>query len=777
MKKDIYDVLKERVLILDGAYGTEFMKVCNLKGRPPEILNLEAPEVVERLQRSYVEAGADILLTNTFGATPAKLKKSGLEDEFENIVRAAVRIAKKVSEGRVFVFGDIGPTGELPYPIGKRDYDFFYNNFYKQAKLLIEEGVDGIILETFSDILELKSAIRAVRDISNEIFLIAHLTFDEKGRTLTGTTPEIFSAVLQDYNVDALGINCTLGPEEMLPVFQDLASRTGKFLSVEPNAGMPVVKEGKTVYPVSADEFAYYAESYWESGANIIGGCCGTTPEHIKKLKRVIGDRKPLERSPKKLISVTSAATFVDFSGFVVIGERINPAGRKKLRQALENGFTDIVFEEARVQLEKGADLLDVNFGVEQFVSDDTVRKTVMGISYSLSSPLSIDVQTQEKLVVAMKNYPGRPILNSIKVSQEDIYKIEILKRYGGMVVLLAMGDNLPKDFKDRVKAFEKGVRLLEDYGIDRERIIVDPVVIPAGAGGDVRAVLDMIKHLSELGFLTTMGVSNVSFGLPNRSYYNTALLVMALQNGLTSAIVNPLDEKLMGVLNASLVILRMKELPKKRVDTSDELTRLLLKGDSETLLTKVKEFLIQEKNALDVVEKYLKPAMEKIGVLYEKGKIFLPQLILASQTAKVAFDYLSEKLSTESGNNNKKVVIATVKGDIHDIGKNIVSAVMRSYGYEVIDLGHDVPAERIVEVVKREKPIVVALSAMMTTTAPRISEVVRKLKEEGLNVPVLVGGASLNERFAKELGAHYYASNPTEGVSFLKKLEGRRDA
>ena len=771
-KRDaISKVLRERVLLLDGAYGTELMKRAGLKDVPPEILNVERPDVVESLHRDYVEAGSDVIITNTFGATPAKLAEYGLEEKFEEIVRNAVRAAKRAAKEKAFVFGDAGPTGKLPFPVGDKPFDFFYENYRKLFQIMVEEGVDGLILETFSDIAELKAAVIAARDVSKDVFLVAHLTFDENGRTLTGTDPLNFVLTFEDLDVDALGINCTLGPEELLPIFQELSKYTDKFLTVEPNAGMPIVEHGETIYPVGPVEFAVHVDSYWEAGANIIGGCCGTTPEHIRRMRRQLGKRAPVEREKKRFFAISSPTTVVNFEGFVVIGERINPAGRKKLRRAMEEGDLDYVVTDGRKQKEAGAQVLDVNFGIEQLVKEDFMERVMYSLAYSVGTPISIDVQTVSILERLVRSYPGRPLINSFRPVDEEMEKMVILKKYGGMVVLLAMEEEVPESYEDRLKAFKKGVEILHQNGIEKERILVDPIVLAMGAGGNPKDTLDFIEFLSKEGYRTTLGLSNLSFGLPDRSFYNASFLALAVEKGLTSAIMNPLDEVVMKTLRSTLVVLGIEELPKAKVEERDEIVETILKGESEKLLQMTKDFLSTLGNPLEVVEKYLRPAMEKIGDMYDKGKIFLPQLILAAQTAKPSFEYL-ESLMKAKGRSGKKVIIATVKGDVHDIGKNIVAAVMKSSGYDVLDLGKDVPSEEIVKRAEEEKPLVIALSAMMTTTAPRISEVVKMLREKGLDIPVLVGGASLNEKLARELGADFYAKDASQGVKVLKEIE-----
>jgi len=765
-RSDVVRMLEERVLLLDGAYGTEFMK----RGyeEVPELLNLKAPNVVYEVHRSYVESGADIILTNTFGATPMKLKKHGLDVDLERIVRSAVQIARKAADDRL-VFGDLGPTGELPYPLGTATFDDYYENFKETARIMVEEGVDGIILETFSDLLELKAAVLAVRDVSKDVFLVAQMTFDEKGRSLTGTDPLTFAVTFEDLDVDALGINCSLGPDEMVPIFQELSQHTEKFLVVEPNAGRPIVVDGKTVYPLTPEVFSVHIDTFYESGVNVFGGCCGTTPEHIRLFRKVMGERRPLKRKRRKLFAVTSPSKIVRFDHFVVIGERINPSGRKKLWEKMLEKDEKVIVEEGKQQVERGAEVLDVNFGIESMVDTGYVKRVVQSLPYVVGVPLSLDVQDLRLAEEALRVYPGRPLFNSSKVEEKELeQKVGLLKRYGGVLVVLLMGKDVPKTFEERKEYLERALNILKTLGFE-DRVIFDPGVLPLGADGRPLEVLKTVRHISERGFLTTLGLSNLSFGLPNRTYLNSAFLVLALNEGLSSAIANPLDEILMNTLRSALVLLGRGELPRVEVK-GDEIVEVIVSGNEEKLKKIVEDFL-KEKDPLSVVEEVLRPAMERVGKMYDEGKIFLPQLILAAQTVKPIFDRLSDLLpKSETG---EAFVIATVKGDVHDIGKNIVASVIRSNGYRVVDLGKDVDTSVIVETVEKEKPIALGLSAMMTTTVVRIREVVDELRRRNLTVPVIVGGASLNEKLAKELGADFYAKNASEAVRILKELKG----
>jgi 5-methyltetrahydrofolate--homocysteine methyltransferase len=765
-RKEFAKILKERVLILDGAYGTEFM-MRGFKQSPEEIL-LTHPEAIKKLHEDYVKAGANALLTSTFGANPIKLSKIGLESHHDEIVKNAVKIAKSVSKGTL-IFGDIGPTGDLPYPLGERTFDEYYESFKKTAEALLNENVDAIILETFTDILELKAAYFAVRDLSNEIFLIAHLTFDENGRTLTGTDPMNFAVTFDDLDVDAIGMNCSLAPEEMLPIFEELSKYSHKFLTVEPDAGKPILRGEKIEYPIGPDEFAIHVDSYWEAGANIVGSCCGSNPLHTSKISKIIGRRSPVEKDEKHLFAISSPSSVVDFDQFVIIGERLNPAGKKKLTEAMKDENVEYILDLAREQIEKGANTLDLNFGVEQSISKDFMAKVVSAITYKTGAPLSLDIQTPELLESVMKRYAGRPLINSARaVDDEFLKRANLIKKYGGLLIVLSMGEHVPESFEERKLSITHILHLLETIDLPKDRILFDPIVLAIGAGADARETIKTISYLESLGLKSSFGLSNVSFGMPDRSYINGAFLTMAILNGLSSAIMNPLDDTVMGNLKASLLLTKRSRISMSKVQGS-ELLNFVLTGATEKLLSSVNEFLKTEE-PVSVIENHLKPVMDEVGDLYGSGKIFLPQLILAAQTAQKAFEKVQALIP--SGGDYGKFVIATVKGDVHDIGKNIVATIVKSAGYKVLDLGRDVPSEKIVDVVEKEQPIVVGLSAMMTTTAPRIKEVVDEIRKRHIKIPVIVGGASLNESLAKELGADFYAKSATDAIKYLKQME-----
>jgi len=778
-REEINSILEEKVLVLDGAYGSEFIKRGFEGTMPPEVLNISKPKLVRIVHEDYIKAGAEAVITNTLGATRHKLEQYGIND-YEEIIRSAVRIAKEASGGRVLVLGDIGPTGELPYPVGNRDFDFFFSEYRRTAEIMLDEGVDGIILETFSDILDLKAAVLAVRDLSNEVFLVAQLTFEETGRTLTGTDPANFALTFNDLDVDALGINCTLGPQEMYPLFRELSEHTGKFLSVEPNAGMPILQAGVTRYPVGPRDFSRHIESYLGCGANIIGGCCGTSPEHIKNMKAIQGTRSsssPIRSRERKgsPVSISSPLAIVDFDEFVVIGERINPSGRKKLKRAMEREDLDYVLNEARRQVDAGATVLDVNFGIESTISPGFMEKVVLMLSYNVGVPLSLDVQTPELLGRLMRVYPGRPLVNSSRSLKKDLDpRAELLTRYGGVLIILSMERDVPKGFTERKKCIDWGVARIRELGLSGDRIMFDPIVLAMGAGGNPLEILRTISYLSDLGLKSTCGLSNLSFGLPDKEHLNAAFLALSLEKGLTSAIMNALDPVQMGILRSTLMLLGKKDLPCGQTEGESALVKIMLSGGKDELLGLVKKSL-GSMEPLQIVEELLKPGMERVGEMYSSGSVFLPQLILAAQTVKPAFSFV-EGLLTEGTREKEKFVIATVSGDVHDIGKNIVAAIIRSSGFDVVDLGKDVSADEIVEAVKTNEPLALGLSAMMTTTIPRIKDVVEGLHHEGIEIAVIAGGASLNERVTLELGADFYAKDAMGGLAILKELKENRN-
>ena len=769
------NLLSERVMFLDGAYGTELFKRGYIKGREPiELLNVKKPDVVLELQRDYVNAGVDFLLTNTFSANRHKLMKLGYEEYFEEVNRSAVRIAKKAtveSPKQVYILGDVSSVGDMVEPLGELKSKYVYNIFREQITLLVESGVDGIIIETMSDLKELKLAYLAARDVSKEIPLIVSMTFEENGVAVTGTNLEIYVSLFNDLDVDAIGINCTLTPEKMLNLVKKLSIFSSKPIVVEPNAGKPILSDdGKLTYRTKPEEFAVYIEDYVELGANIVGGCCGTGPEHIEYMVKHIGVKKPKQRKIEELDVLSSRVHMVGIKPFFVVGERINASAKKKLHGQIKEGRYESVIKLAKEQEQEGAQVLDINFGIESVLTDEHFKNAVVELDRNVSIPLSLDIQFNEFLETALFEYPGRSLINSSKAIKDELdKKIHLLKRYGGLLVVLAMGKEIPKTAKERFELAKEAVEYLEHSGINRSRVFVDPIVLPVGANQDYNVTLETISMLSKEGIRTIIGLSNFSFGMPNREELNASLLSLAMHFGLSAAILNTSEQTTMSILRGMKRILKKESIGISEEASGNELVRLLLSGNSTGALSYVLSFL-DTLTPVEIIQSVLSRAMEEIGNLYSETKIYLPHLILASETAKPIFSKLLSMVSDKESTKLGRIILATVEGDIHDIGKKIVGTILESAGFEVIDIGKDVPADVILEKTKELNPDIVGLSAMMTTTIMQVGYVVKTLRENDINVPVISGGASMNEELAKRFGT-YYAKDAQEAVKLCKWL------
>ncbi|MEJ5228821.1 MAG: homocysteine S-methyltransferase family protein [Pseudothermotoga sp.] len=766
MRRDEFrKLLNERVIFLDGAYGTEFFK-RGFRG-VIELLNITAPETVRDLQKDYIKAGANILLTNTFSANRLKLRAHGAEDDFERINHKAVEIARSVC-GNQLVFGDISSTGNLVKPLGPIDFDEAYEIFKEQASVLIDAGVDGIIIETMIDLKELKAAILAVRDLSTEIPLIAHMTFEEDGKSVTGTSVEIFATLMNDLDVDVVGINCTLEPKQMLSVFSRLAKYCKKPLSVEPNAGKPFLENGKVVYRTKPEEFAVYIADFVELGANIVGGCCGTGPEHIQIMTKYIGEQRPRKREIISTQYLSTRTILKPIDTFLVIGERINASGRKKLQASIQQMDFSSVITLAHEQEQEGCTAIDVNLGIEKLLNEDHFGKVIIELDKHSCLPVSFDVQNLNFLEIAMKEYVGRGLINSA-FSRRDhlIERINLMKKYGGVLIVLAMENDIPKTAQERFKVILKAVKILEENDVDLERVYFDPLVLPVGAKNDYHVTLETIKLISQAGLKSSIGLSNLSFGMPNRENINAAFLALAVENGLNAAILNSKENITMGVLQGALA-LKGKELVKTDETIEDPLLGYIIKGQKELLMNAVQEFL-KSYAPLYVSQQILGKVMEQIGILYATGKIYLPHLVLAAETVQPAFDHLNDLLK-DSQVKEGKVLLATVQGDIHDIGKKIVATVLRSGGFEVYDVGKDISAQTILQECKNYKPDIVGLSAMMTTTVGQVKEVADLLRSQGVNVFLIAGGASMNQQLADQFGV-FYAKDAVQALELCKRL------
>ncbi|WP_232218159.1 MULTISPECIES: homocysteine S-methyltransferase family protein [unclassified Thermosipho (in: thermotogales)] len=763
-RNSFLELLNQRVLFLDGAYGTEFFKK-GFKG-PVEILNIVSQEKIYDLQKSYVEAGVDFLLTNTFSANRFKLKSLGVRYDLRDINHSAVKIAKKAAGDNVYVLGDISSTGVLIEPFGKTTFDEVYSVFKEQGEILLNSGVDGFIIETMTDLKELKAAVFALRDLSNDVPIIAQMSFEENGVSITGTSVEIFATLLNDLDVDVIGVNCTLDPVKLLFVFKKLASFSQKPLSVEPNAGKPKLKNKELIYQVTPGEFARYMVEFVEFGANIVGGCCGTSPEHIRYMINFVGRKSPKKRRMVLSQYISNRTRLRKVSPFLVIGEKINAFGRKKFQENIKVKNFERVVKLARLQEQDGAHVLDVNLGIEKLLSRDHFKKVVLVLDKIGALPLSLDIQEFEFMKVALKEYVGRPIVNSAKADLESLDKaIYLLKRYGGMLILLAMKDKIPQSAEERFNISLEAISYLEKNGIPKERIFVDPLVLPLSTGNNPNITLKTIKLLAKRGILTSIGLSNLSFGILKREAVNSAFLSLAMEKGLNAAILNTSESCTMNVVYGNL-FLRGIKLEKLEIK-EDPIVEMILKNDEEGLRKEIDK-LLKTYTPFQIMQDILSKAITRIGDLYSNGKIFLPQFMISMETIVPIFDYLNSLIPNEE--KGKTVLLATVEGDVHDIGKKIVKVVLKSVGFHVIDLGENVPSDVILKKVKEYTPDILGLSTMMTTTIKKIKEVKELLEKEKINIPIIAGGASMNEEIAKEFGV-IYGKNAIDALNKIKDI------
>lgn len=775
-------------LLFDGAMGTMLEKYGLKRGELPESYNITHPEIIEKIHREYLEAGSDVITTNTFGANSYKLKNT--QYTVEEIVGSAVQIARKVAGDRLVAL-DIGPIGQLMEPLGILSFDNAYETFAEQIKIGAREGADIILIETMTDIYEAKIAILAAKENST-LPIICTMSYQSDGRTLTGTDPITMVNVLQSLGVDALGLNCSLGPNEMLPIVSQIIKYSKVPVIVQPNAGLPRLKKVETVFDVHAHEFAEYAKLMAEMGVTILGGCCGTTCTHIKAIKSELNNLKPVPRNVQKITAVSSSSlTVVLGEGIKIIGERINPTGKKKLKEALKNNNMDYILTEAINQRDAGADILDVNVGLPEIDELQVMKKTIKELQSVVILPLQIDSVRPDVIEAAVRIYNGKPLINSVNGKEEVMDSIfPIVKKYGACVIGLTLDDSgIPSKAEDRLKIAEKIVRRAEEYGIDRSDIIIDCLVLTASAQQSevvetIRAV-ELVK--ATLGVKTTLGVSNVSFGLPQRELLNRTFLAAALTAGLDAPILNPLSKDMTSTVDAFNVLWNIDKNSKKYINSyssfegkptikesfnNSDLNKVIIDGLKEEASGLTNE-LLKTMSEMEIVNKYLIPSLDIVGKKYESGEIFLPQLLQSAETVKKAFEVIKESILASSGNKLIKgsIVLATVRGDIHDIGKNIVKILLENYGFEVIDLGKDVHANDVVNAVRDGNIKLVGLSALMTTTVRSMEETIKALRESNLDCRVFVGGAVLNEDYAEMIGADFYAKDATHSVKIAREF------
>jgi len=864
-RQEFRALVNSKTVILDGATGTNLQEAGMPVGVCPEQWILEHPEVVIDLQKRYVEAGTDILYAPTFSANRLKLQEYGLEENLVEMNRKLVALSKqaakvclgdtehgntdcsagesgKTGTRKVYIAGDLTMTGQQLYPIGDLQFEELVDIYKEQAGVLLEAGVDLFVVETMMSLQECRAAVLAIREIC-DLPIMVSLTYQTDGRTLYGTTPEIATVVLQDLGADAIGINCSTGPEDMLIPVKKMAEYAMIPVFAKPNAGLPRLENGKTVFDTTPEEFASCGRKLVEAGAAFVGGCCGTTPAHIKALAEAVTDVKapaPLSVKRRVLTSERGMTEILLNGNFMVIGERINPTGKKKLQAELREGSLKLVREMALQQEAEGAQILDINMGMNGIDEKQMMLNTIYEVTTTVDLPLCIDSSHVDIIEAALRIYPGRALINSISMEQEKMEPLLALaKKYGAMFILLPLSDaGLPASMEEKHDIIDKIMEAANAAGLTKEDVLVDGLVATVGA--NPRAALECYETFAhckgELHVPTVCGLSNISFGLPERAHINTAFLTMAIANGLTMAIANPSQELLMNAAFASDLLMakegsdiryieRMNAIKDKYEGT--ELVRVpagssavaganagtnvagngagangvgaengtengangaqasanatqvkspvyqaVLKGNKGVIIEETKNLLDTGIKPNTIINEQLIPAINEVGELFDKQKYFLPQLIASANTMKMSIEYLEPMLERGEGTDNMPtIVIATVEGDIHDIGKNLVVLMLKNYGYNVIDLGKDVPAEVIVDTAIKENAAVISLSALMTTTMMRMKEVVELAKAKNCPAKIIVGGAAINESFAEEIGADGYGKDAAGAVKVVASL------
>ena len=814
-REEFINFCNNRIVFLDGATGTNLMKAGLPGGVCPEAWILEHKEVLFDLQRAYVDAGSDIVYAPTFTGNRIKLGDYGLADQIERINRELVALSKEAAGGRALVAGDVTMTGRQLSPVGDLSFDELVEVYKEQIRILDDAGCDLLVVETMMSLQECRAAIIAAKEVS-ELAVMVTLTFERDGRTLFGSDPESCAITLEALGAAAIGANCGAGPDRMEDIIKRIASVSGIPVIAKPNAGLPkACPDGTTQYDMDSDTFSSQMERLLEAGASIIGGCCGTSPEYIKALHDKYSKVKPADITDKEgnpipgkvlgrryLCSERRSLSF-DLDGlFMVVGERINPTGKKKLQAQLRENCLDMVRDFAADQDRDGASVLDINVGMGGIDEKEMMLRVLEEVMTITDLPLCIDTSSPKVMEAALRVYPGRALMNSISLEKGKAEKfLPLAKKYGAMFVLLPLSpEGLPKDLDEKIGNINRLSQMAYDIGLTREDIVVDGLVATVGA--DKKAALDTLDTISychDNSFATICGLSNISFGLPERMNVNTAFLTMAISRGLTMAIANPSQEMLINAAFASDLlqnkdgadiryIERMQscvgqkgeKLPKKQ-DTAPSgeedilgvIKNDVLKGIKNNIEKDTRSALDKGIDPRDILDKSLMPAINEVGELFDKGKYFLPQLIAGAEAMKMSIAILEPILQKDKkpGDELPTIIIATVRGDIHDIGKNLVALMLKNYGFKVIDLGKDVPKEEIIRTAKEENAAVIALSALMTTTMREMKNVIDYARNEGVNSRIIVGGAVVTQDYADEIGADGYSTDAADTVRLVKQL------
>ena len=827
MKQEEFIALsKNKILYLDGATGSNLVKKGMPAGCCPEIWILEHPEALLELQRAYVAAGTDILYAPTFTANRIKLAEYGLEQDLHSIVKQLVTLSRQAAQEatgrRVYVAGDITMTGRQLQPMGDMELETLIDIYKEEIKALVDAGVDLLVVETMMSLAETRAALIAAKEVC-DLPVMVTMTFEKDGRTLYGSDAVTCAVVLESLGAAAIGVNCSTGPKDMCSIISNMAEVTSIPLIAKPNAGMPTLdQQGNTVYAMSETEFATEMELLVQAGATILGGCCGSAPEYIKAIAEKFGNTIQFTVTRKQsgmryLASERQTLAFGLNDPFIVIGERINPTGKKKFQETLRNGDWSMALSFAEEQESAGARVLDINVGMSGIDETSTMLAVLQEVQSVTNLPLSLDSSSVDVLEAALRHYPGRALINSVSLEKEKFHKLlPLVKKYGAMMILLPLSDKgLPESLEEKKQIINTIYERALVLGLSKEDIVVDGLVTTVGANkAAALETLETIRYCKEQSFATVCGLSNISFGMPERSYVNTAFVALAIEAGLTMAILNPSQELLMGCALASDLLLnktdsdliyiekipQIKEMSLKKEATQPDafttnsrertdncekapnnrtgnvqehpLYHGVLKGSRGKIADLTRQALAEGQEPQKLLNEYLLPAIQQVGEYFDKGKYFLPQLIASAEAMKLAIEVLEPLLLQEGKQENMPtVIIATVEGDIHDIGKNLVALMLKNYGFRVIDLGKDVPMEQILQAAEEHDAQIIALSALMTTTMTRMKEVVEQVRARNLPRKIIIGGAVITPEYAAEIGADGYSADAADAVKLAQKL------
>lgn len=823
---DIRKAVKERILFCDGGMGSLLQAEGLKPGELPGTWNITHPQVLVKIHREYLEAGADIVTTNTFGVDGLKYnERTGFS--VEETVTAAIRNAREAirqSGKQAFVALDMGPTGKLLKPLGDLDFEEAVRLFGQVVAVGAKEGADLVLIETMSDSYEAKAAVLGAKE-NCDLPIFVTVTFDERGKLLTGGSPAAVVAMLEGLGVDALGVNCGLGPIQMKPLVRELLKIASVPVIVNPNAGLPRSENGQTVYDIDADEFAQEMLGIVRMGAGIVGGCCGTTPDHIRRMTGLCRGERLRLPEPKGRTVISSFAQAVEIGKDpVIIGERINPTGKSRFKQALRDHNLEYILREGVAQQDHGAHVLDVNVGLPEIDEPSMMEEVVKELQSIIDLPLQIDTSSPEAMERALRIYNGKPLINSVNGKEESMREVfPLAKKYGGVVVALTLDEGgIPETADGRLKVAKKIYRTAQEYGIGPENILIDALclTISSDSQGAITTLETVRRVRDELGGKTILGVSNISFGLPVRENINASFFTMALQSGLSAAIINPGSDAMMRVYHSYRALMALDEMCTDYIRVyAEEAARMkaaaaaraagqaadrgmpLQKAQSSALegglkagekagsdlavsierglkeqAAKAVRTLLEIRDSMDIINQEMIPALDRVGKGFEAGTIFLPQLLMSAEAAKAAFEIVREQMQAggEKQEQRGSVILATVKGDIHDIGKNIVKVLLENYGYDVLDLGKDVAPERIVSVAKEKQIRLVGLSALMTTTVPSMEETIGLLRREAPWAKVMVGGAVLTKEYADSMGADQYCRDAMASVNYAEEIFGQ---